>query len=87
MDTLDDAQKMIQKHHLTLTVAYGLNAQEFCGLTGAFFHEKRGFIHATGFILQPDGVVADAVYSTGPIGRLTAGDTLLLIGFRAKKPV
>lgn len=75
---------MVEKNGLAFPVAYGLNANEFCKLSGAFFHEKKGFIHATGFIMQPDGIIVNAVYSTGPIGRLTASDTLRLIGYHAK---
>ena len=43
------------------------------------------FFHATGFILKPDGVVASAVYSTGPIGRFTAADALAVVNFLSKK--
>ncbi|MDQ5985935.1 MAG: hypothetical protein CSYNP_01653 [Syntrophus sp. SKADARSKE-3] len=83
-DTIDDARKMVEKNGLAFPIAYGLNGVEFCKMSGAFFHEKKGFIHATGFILQPDGIVMNAVYSTGPIGRLTASDTQRLIGYHSK---
>lgn len=67
-------------------MAYGLNARDFAAKTGAFFDEGKGYIHATGFILRPDGKIENAVYSTGPIGRLTAADTLTLIDYRTKNP-
>ncbi|WP_419923293.1 hypothetical protein [Candidatus Poriferisodalis sp.] len=50
-------------------------------LTGAFIEPERGILHATGFILAPGGKVAQACYSTGPIGRITAIDTLRILRF------
>ena len=84
VDNLEDAQKMVDRHKLTFSLAYGMDAKEFAGMTGAFFADKKGFVHATAFIIRPDGNIDDAVYSTGPIGRLTAADTLMLIDYRVK---
>ena len=84
MDNLEDAQKMVERRKLTFSLAYGMDAKEFAGMTGAFFDEKEEFIHATNFIIRPEGTIDDAVYSTGPIGRLTAADTLMLIDYRKK---
>jgi len=67
-------------------MAYEVNARDFAGKIGAFFDEGKGYIHATGFILRPDGKIENVVYSTGPIGRLTAADTLTLIDYRIKNP-
>lgn len=83
-ESLEEAQKMIERRKLTYPVAYGLDAREFSSRTGAFFDERKGFLHATGFILDPEGKVREGVYSTGPIGRFTAGDALALIGYMAK---
>jgi alkyl hydroperoxide reductase subunit AhpC len=41
----------------------------------------RVFLHATGLILDPDGNVAEAVYTTGPIGRFTASEVLRKVAF------
>lgn len=84
VDNLDDAQKTIERHKLTFPVAYGLSARDFSERTGAFFDEQKGHLHATGFLIAPDGTVATAVYSTGAIGRLTAADTLAMIDHLAK---
>jgi hypothetical protein len=75
---------MVERNKLTFAMAYGIDAKEFANMTGAFYESKKGFLHATSFIIKPDGSVGDAVYSTGPIGRLTATDTLMLIDFRKK---
>ena len=84
-DSLEDAQKSVERKNLTFPVAYGLDARAFAAQTGAFFDDVRGYVHATGFILRPDGKVDEIVYSTGPIGRFVSADTLFLIDYRTKK--
>jgi len=75
---------MVKQHKLTFSLAYGVDAKEFAGMTGAFFDDKKCYIHPTAFIIRPDCTISDAVYSTGPIGRLTAADTLMLIDYYNK---
>ena len=84
-DSLEDARKSVERKKLTFPIAYGLDARAFAAMTGAFFDDVRGFIHATGFILRPDGKVDEAVYSTGPIGRFTPADALSMIDYHIKK--
>ncbi|MGA9111828.1 MAG: redoxin domain-containing protein [Smithella sp.] len=83
-DNHEDAQKMVERHKLTFPLAYEIDAKEFATMTGAFFDDKKGFLQATSFIIRPDSTIENAVYSTGPIGRLVAIDTLKLIEFRMK---
>ncbi len=64
---------------LTYPVAFGLQAEEISHITGAFYKEEKGFLHATGFLLNRNGTVMVACYSSGAIGRLTAKDCLKLI--------
>ena len=45
----------------------------------------RTFLHATGFLLDPDVRVVNALYSSGPIGRLTASDVLRKTLFEIQK--
>jgi hypothetical protein len=75
----------VEREKLTFPVAYGIDARAFAAKTGAFFDDVRGYVHATGFILRPDGKVDEAVYSTGSIGRFTSEDTLFMIDYRTKK--
>lgn len=46
--------------------------------TGAMIYEgeDKQYIHGTGFLVGPDGVVANSLYSSGPIGRFTASDII-----------
>ena len=62
-------------------VLHSADAEQIHELTGAFIESKRGFLHATGFLLRPDGTVAQAVYATGPVGRLVPLDTLRVLEF------
>ena len=73
------------EHGLSFAVGYGLDAREIANRYGAFFEGEKKFLHATGFLIKPDGSVCNAVYSTGPIGRLTAADSLRLIDYFQKQ--
>lgn len=84
-DSKEDALKTVDKYNITFKVGYGLNAEETSALTGAFYEKEPGYLHATGFILAPDGKIANAVYSTGPVGRLVAADALALIKYLRDK--
>ena len=77
---MEDAQKTVDAQKLTYPIAYGLSGSTLGESLGLYYHPK-GFIHATGFIIKPDGTVCVAVYGTGAIGRLSAKDTLMVIDF------
>jgi peroxiredoxin len=85
VDPLDEARKTVERHHLTFPIGYGVDGPAFAAHTGAFFDEAKKYVQATGFIVQPDGLVAEAVYSTGPVGRYTASDVLGLIDYLSTK--
>ena len=67
----------VQKE-LSFPVAYGVTKDDADKL-GAWWDERRGFIQPSEFILRRDGRVLSATYSTGPVGRLDAGDALGLV--------
>ncbi len=80
VDTLEDARNIVETERLIFSVGYGMDARQVSAATGAFFEEEKGYLHATGFLIKPDGLVTNAVYSTGSIGRLRAEDSLRVIG-------
>jgi peroxiredoxin len=84
-DTLKHAREMVQKNNLSFPVGYGFNAKEFSAKTGAFYEAKDEYLHATGFVLNPESRVINAVYSTMAIGRLVAKDCIGLIEHLTKK--
>ncbi len=80
VDSKEDAESLVEMLGLTFSVGYGLDFMDFAQKTGAFYEVRRSIIHATSFILRPDGTVAHAVYATGPIGRLTVDDCIRMLG-------
>jgi peroxiredoxin len=80
-DPLDKARETVAEHGLTFPVGYGLPLTETAARFGAFYDPKRGVLHATGFVVRPDGTIAVGQYSSGPIGRLVWQDVLGLVQF------
>jgi peroxiredoxin len=82
-DPLDEAKQTVEKHHLTFPVLYGANPAFAAKTFGAYVaQDVHGtYINSTGFILQPNGTIAIAVYSSGAIGRLVPDDALGLIKY------
>jgi len=74
VDSEEDARELIDSLGLTFPIGYGLDYMDFAKKTGAFYEIRREIIHATGFILRKDGTVANSVYASGPVGRLSAED-------------
>lgn len=75
-----EALGTVERYKLTYKIGYGLIPQQVSALTGAFYNEKENYLHATGFIIGPDGKIENAVYSSRSIGRLVARDCLEFIG-------
>ena len=81
VDEKEKVKELIDKIGITYPVAYGLNFEELSKIMGAFYEKERKILHATGFLIRPDKTIAVACYSSGPIGRLAAGDVLNLVRF------
>jgi len=79
VDSLDKAKETVQALKLKFPVGYGLNAKELSKQIGAYYAPKELYLHATGFLLKPDGKVLNAVYSSQSIGRLEPQDVTSLV--------
>jgi peroxiredoxin len=75
----------IQKHKLTFPVGHSANADEVAAITGAYTNETPRYLQTTGFLLDPDGKIVNAVYSSGPIGRLAAEDVVGVVNYLKSK--
>ena len=53
---------------------YGADAGAIAAATGAYISADSRYVQSTGFLLDPDGRVEIAVYSSGAIGRLVPDD-------------
>lgn len=63
-----------------------LDAPTVSADTGAAYQDgERVFLHGTAFLINPDGEIAQSLYSTGPIGRFTASDIIRKVLFERKK--
>ena len=80
-DPADKAAGTVNELSLGFPVGYELPLVETAAAVGAFYEERRGILHGTGFVLRPGGVIAVAQYSSGAIGRLAPGDVAGLIRF------
>ncbi len=73
--------ELVAKHGLEFGVGYGADARALAAATGAFVNDDQLFLQSTGFVLDPAGLVAVGVYSTGAIGRLVPEDVIGLIRY------
>jgi hypothetical protein len=65
-----------------VTMVCQLDAEKVAADTGARIQRgDRTFLHATGFLLDPQGSIVQSVYASGPIGRFTANDILKKVRF------
>ena len=67
---------MVERTAATFPIGYGLKVPEDAEKIGAYWEERRGIIHATGFTVGPDRRILQACFATGPIGRIGAADAL-----------
>jgi len=77
--SVDDREKteaLVEKYKLGFPVAYGADARAVSAVTGAFINDDPAYLQATGFVVNPEGRIVTAVYSTGAIGRLLPDDVL-----------
>jgi alkyl hydroperoxide reductase subunit AhpC len=71
--TGEKSEALVEKYKL---VAYGADARAVSAATGAFVNDDPVCLQATGFVLNPEGRIVTAVYSTRAIGRLLPDDVL-----------
>lgn len=75
-DNREKTDALVQKHKLGFPVGYGVDVRAVSAATGAFVNEDPLSLQATGFIIDPEGRIVTAVYSTRAIGRLMPEDVL-----------
>ena len=73
------------KHNVRYPVGYGADADVTAAAIGAYVNPEPHYLQTTGFVLAPDGTVVNAVYSSGPIGRLVPEDVIGLVAYIKSK--
>ncbi len=75
----------IDKFKLSFPVGHSADANKVATITGAYTNENPRYLQTTGFVLAPDGKILNAVYSSGPIGRLVADDVIGMVAYLKSK--
>jgi peroxiredoxin len=78
-DDREKSEALVDKLKLGFALGYGADARAVSAATGAFINENPLSLQATGFIINPEGRIVTAVYSTRAIGRLMPADVLNFI--------
>jgi peroxiredoxin len=65
---------LVAKHRLSFPVGYGADADEIAAATGAYTNDDPKYLQSAGFVLDPNGRIITAVYSSAAIGRLVPED-------------
>ena len=77
VDSVESVTKLKEGLHVGYPMFAEVDAKALADATGAHIQEgDRTFTHATAFLVDPEGLVSNAVYSTGPIGRFTASEVI-----------
>jgi peroxiredoxin len=79
VDDREKSEALVDKHQLGFPVAYGADARAVSEITGAFVNDNPVSLQAIGFVLNPEGRIVTAVYSTRAIGRLMSDDVVNFI--------
>lgn len=79
-DDAAGAKAVVEKLNLKFPVLHGLDAADTSRLIGCYTgkHEGTPHVQPASFVLDPQGHLIHAVYSSGMVGRLTAEDALTL---------
>ena len=74
VDALEQTREVVNRG-LTFDVGYGITREE-CDRLGGWWDEKRMHMDPAEFVLGRGGVVLGSMYSSGPVGRMSA-ETLI----------
>jgi peroxiredoxin len=85
----EDAEWLVRELRLGFRLGYDLDADAASRSIGCYVgvHEGCRHVQPSGFILDPEGIVIHAVYSSGKVGRLTASDVLTVLREHLRVPV
>ena len=86
VDSVDQTAELKAGLRVGFPMFAEVNVAAVAESTGAFMQTgDRTFLHATGFLLTPEGTISNALYSTGPIGRFTSSDILRKVLFERNR--
>ena len=77
---------LIEKHRLDFPVGYGADADAVAASLGSYTNDDPKYLQGTGFVLDPNGRILIALYSSGAIGRLVAEDVVGFVRYVKSHP-
>jgi peroxiredoxin len=86
VDDADTSAALVEKLGLRFPVGYGADAEAIAAATGAYTNDTPSYLQSTGFVLDPEGRVVVAVYSSGAIGRLVPDDVAGFVRYLQSHP-
>lgn len=81
VDDEPTAAALVERLRIGFRVGFGADADTIATETGAYTNDDPKYLQSTGFVLDPDGKVITAVYSSGAIGRLVPEDVVGLVRY------
>jgi alkyl hydroperoxide reductase subunit AhpC len=86
VDPIDNVRSLKEGLRVGFPMFAEVDAAAVSAATGAHMQTgEKTYLHATAFLVDPEGTVINAVYSTGPIGRFTASEILRKVRFEMDK--
>lgn len=85
VDPLEKVQKLREGLHVGFPMWGELDGPTVSADTGAPYRESDGVLHGSGWLIKPDGTISQSLYSTGPIGRMTAIDVIRKVVFERNR--
>lgn len=73
--------ELVAKRRLNFSVAHSADPGGVAAAIGCYVNDEPRYLQSTGFILDPDGSVLTAVYSSGALGRLLPEEATGLIKY------
>lgn len=76
-DEEEGARKMVSDEELSFPVLYGLDVENAKDRFGLYIEKgEKTHLQPAQFVLDPDGIIRLACYSSGAVGRLSATEML-----------
>lgn len=83
VDSIETTAKLKEGLRVGYPMYAGLDAHAVADATGAHIQTgDRTFMHATCYLVDPDGVIHSASYASGPLGRMWAHEILRSVQFQ-----
>jgi peroxiredoxin len=84
-DSRATARQTVQDLHIPFAVGCEADVPQVARALECYTDPDMTFFQSTGFVLDPDGAILLALYSSGPIGRLGPADVLGFLSRRRHK--